>query len=326
MKQGKSSPPKKHHFVPECYLNNFLSNSRLFVLNIKKVKKGLREIPHESHPKRICYLEDYYRTSVDLQNDIFKLSLEDPLHIEQKSLWNLENKYDTLFRQLTTRRSLSLEDAGSFADFILQMKLRNPFWLENTLEKKKNEWIDESISKIAVEIEKNSRYKNIPEKKRNTIIENYKNQCRNNSLFSKTLQLYSILMRFDQNAESNSEVRNILLKSTWSLIKAPDDGPFFVTTDNPGGAIGIDGLYYNTRFNNGFQFYFPLSPEFCLGITDSLFENNNDPKIKTVELLEASRELVILINDIEIQHVNTLIIAKDKWYLEQIVNLNKPHI
>lgn len=33
---------KKHHFVPECYLKNFVVDKDLFTLDIKKLQKDIR--------------------------------------------------------------------------------------------------------------------------------------------------------------------------------------------------------------------------------------------------------------------------------------------
>jgi len=36
----KQQVPKKHHFVPECYLKRFMLGGKLVTLDIRKVQKG----------------------------------------------------------------------------------------------------------------------------------------------------------------------------------------------------------------------------------------------------------------------------------------------
>ena len=156
--------PKRHHFVPKCYLKNFIVDRKLYALNIKDVQKGYTAQPELKSPGQICYFEDYYRITNELGDNQFKLQEFEDLFIETSVLRSLEGHYGCLYKKLTVLNRLSFEEAVSLSDFIIQLKLRNPYWREKTLEKNKNEWIDNIIEIIYQEnFEITNRFPNIPD-------------------------------------------------------------------------------------------------------------------------------------------------------------------
>lgn len=56
-----------------------------------------------------------------------------------------------------------LQDAIDLTDFIIQLKLRNPYWMKETLEKKKNSLIDSAMDSLDLEkFTDNPRFQHIP--------------------------------------------------------------------------------------------------------------------------------------------------------------------
>ncbi|CAN5576220.1 hypothetical protein BH10BAC2_BH10BAC2_10240 [soil metagenome] len=320
--------PKKHHFVPECYLKNFIVNRYLYSLDIRKVEKGYNAHPKKCQAGMICYYEDYYKIQSQLVDTQFKLNEYADLFIETEVLHKLEQEYTRLFRNITTYNKLSFKDAVSLSDFIIQLKLRNPYWLENTIESHKDEWIDTAIDNIYEEtFMKLERFNHIPEEIQKKVYDYIRAHSKSDSNYSKKIQLSGLIRRYSENDDRNNIFREAIIKSKWILLISPLNGPYFVTSDNPGfSTTHVDDRIYNTRFSNDYIFHFPLSPRFCLMITDISIENDTyDKKMnKNILRLNVDSDIIIEINNRSLQCINKLIIASEKSYLEKIAALNKP--
>jgi hypothetical protein len=321
--------PKKHHFVPECYLRNFLVDRQFFILDTVKLKKGMNEYPKPSLPAKICYFEDYYKIQPEFKSNTFPLGNLDELFIESKVLKNLEDKFPALYLLVTEQQSLTLQDAIDLADFIIQLKLRNPFWLNNVIEKKKDEWIDAILSDISSVAKKNPRFAKIADEKKQQLIDMVRERNKTDPNFSKQLLLFSLFQRYNSDEgddERNRKIRETMIDCSWKLLVAPANGPYFITSDNPGFSLDTNKIVYNTRFIDYFEFYFPLSPTYCLFLTstdkDDCFKNQTPTK--KVKKLNVEFDRVIVANDKTIQIVSKLLVSSQSWYLSEIVKRNKP--
>jgi hypothetical protein len=314
--------PKKHHFVPICYLKNFIQDGNLYTLDVEKLKNGIPHFVRRSKPAGICYIEDYYKIPKDVHNPQFKLDGLDDFFVESKLLTILEERYSKqLYPKLATGKTMSQQDAVDLCDFILQLKLRNPFHFRS-MEKKMPDTVKEVLEKIAAR-ELPTRFAHIPQPILEMVIEYVKQDAINNPLFSKQMQL-SRFVEEAKDPQKRQRLRDALISAKWWLYEAPSNGPFFITSDNPGFAIGRDGLNYNTKFTDGFVFHFPISPRQCLVITDAgketVLQDNN---IWTIEKFDIDSGAVIQINNRAIQQVNKLLIAADEDYLQQISLINQ---
>lgn len=320
----KSNPPKSHHFVPRIYLKQFAAAGTVYVLDMVKVKKGFKETPHKRHINDICYQDNLYAIEQNKSHDSLGLDQFESLIVETTVLHRLENRYPQLLELMTTKNEIDYADVLDIADFILQMKLRNPFHLKGTIEKNKTEW----VSTIAPDIVYNDdRFSGVPAHIREEVVRQLRFLGEDPS-YAKGLQLFSLIERAHPDLKKNERIRQAVIDSTWELLEIPDTGSRFtwITSDNPGVAMDRDGLYYNTRFKNGFTFYFPLSPRYCLKITDAQqdFTYSKQAVCKSVHHTVLKPVEVLQINDCLIQRINKLIIAAHPWYLEQIALRNKP--
>lgn len=320
---------KKHHFVPECYLKNFIKNSTLFTLDIRKVQKGFNTKVKPSQPGMICYLEDYYKINEDDPNNSqFQLTGYDELFVETDLLYSYELRYNKLLHAIIFHKELSRSQAIEFSDFIVQIKLRNPFWLENTIEKNKDQWIDSSMDKIIGKyLGSDSIFPNIPSNIKKLVLEHVRKDNKDDSRFGKKMQLFGLIQRYSGGPERNLKLRKAILNGSWTLLKAPEEGPYFITSDNPGfSTTDEDDLTYNSRFENGFYFHFPLSHSYCLVISDHASDQalDSDSSTKFVAEVQINSVGVIEINNRVIQIINKLLIGSDDWYLSQIAVINKP--
>lgn len=325
---GKKQRPKKHHYVPQCYLKNFTFDNRLYVLDVRKVQKGYKELPTLRHTASICYFPNYYTIEENMGDSEFRLNAYDALYIERDVLSKLENKYGKIFEKLSGNIPLVLQDAIDLTDFIIQLKLRNPYWMKETLEKKKNSLIDSAMDSLDFEkFTDNPRFQHIPKELKKAIAETVRDKNKLNPTFSKQMQLFSLIQRNDDIENRNEKFRLAIINCKWMVYESPKNGPYFITSDNPGYSLkGNDGKTYNTNYSDPFMFFFPLSPKLCLVISgaekDNSYTDKSPQKIFRRGIVTADQ--VIAINNSSMQCVTNLLIAVDTWYLSQIAALNKP--
>lgn len=320
--------PKKHHYVPQCYLKNFTFDSKLYVLDVRKVQKGYKELPSLLHTASICYFPNYYTIEENMGDSEFRLNAYDALYIERDVLSKLENKYGKIFEKISRNNALMLQDAIDLTDFIIQLKLRNPYWMKETLEKNKNFLIDSALDSLDFDkFTDNARLQYIPKELINAVIESVKDKNKLNPTFSKQMQLFSLIQRNDDIENYNEKFRLALIDCKWMVFESPQDGPYFITSDNPGYSLkGNDGKTYNTNYSDPFVFFFPLSPKLCLVISGEEKDNSYIDKSRQKILRRGgvTADVVITINNSSMQCVTNLIIAVDTTYLSEIAVLNKP--
>lgn len=319
---------KDHHYVPQCYLKPFTINKQLFALDVRKVQKGYKELPIRRSTAQTCYFKDYYTIGEEMGEPQFRLNAYEALYIEVKVLSRLENLYGDIHGKLISNRAISLNDAINLSDFIIQLKLRNPYWLKETLEKKKDSFIDSAMDIIVTDkLDSNAQFKHMPMQLKAAVAEWIRAENKQNPKFSKQMQLFSLIQRNNHEETRNEKFRLALVDCKWMVYEAPENGPYFVTSDNPGYSLKAnDGLTYNTNFTNPFMFFFPLSPTRCLVISshEKDFSYTQKTKQKVFKSGTISGDLVISINNTTMQCINSLLIAADSWYLSQIAEINKP--
>lgn len=260
------SIPKKHHYVPQCYLKNFQSDadSPLFTLNVENIKKGFKVKPNKMYPSGICYKENYYQIKEPL---ILSGDLNNSDFIEKIVNHYYEDKFQSVFNRVINFQSISREDAIFFADFIVHLKIRNPYQVRLN-EKRKIEKIislakekhlekQEAIQKGVSPLIFDAVYQNL-------IIELMKRES-----LTKDFQLESITQKFNDPEKNLKQFRTAIMASQWTLLESENDQEPFITTDNPGIAVDSFGMIHNTKFVDGFNFFFPLSPKYVLEISDS---------------------------------------------------------
>jgi hypothetical protein len=291
-------------------------SGELYILNV--LDTHTKNLIRKKQPGMVCYLIDLYKIKPSILNHQFKLNDFDELFIETTVLTHLENRYTDFYNALTLSNSLSYEQTIGVCDFIIQMKLRNPFY-RNTLDRNKDLWLDDTMKNIQEQMSQNPIYSEIPENIRQHFLELIINQNKSDPTYTEKLQQSTIVKRYFNEENRNEKFREAIGNCQWSIIVAPKDGPYFITTDNPGFSIS-QGMLYNTRFKDGFAFFFPFSPCYCLIISDNMkdkyYSNKNGEKI--VFKNEVDCEMIKSINHNSCRFVNKLLIAGDDSYLSKI--------
>jgi len=255
---------KKHHYVPECYLKNFTNkDGRFYVLDTVKLQKGWNVFPKLVFPGQVCYSPDYYRIDSTVDSN-FKLKDHPELFVETEVLKKLENSFPKTFHQLVSAGTLTFEQACDLVDFIVQLKLRNPYWREKVIAANKEQWIDEGMDRIINEkFNTDPRFAHIPAHIQEVVYRLVKMDNKANPNFQREMQLFGLVERYNDNLSRNELFRKALIDCNWNIFTAPVGGPHFIITDNPGITFGSDNLFYNIKMTDGFMLCFPLSPQYC---------------------------------------------------------------
>ncbi len=304
---------KNQHFVPKFYLRNFQSSDKgpLYVFNLENIKRGYSPKIKPFFPGAICYKEFYYNIDKDLPISIGK---RPKLYIENNVNGFYENNIPKIVEKIINKSVINLTEATLFSDFIIHLKVRNPYQ-ELLNEKSKFQRIEEiSLSRYDF-LRIKAFEKGIPQDLFDLAYQNTIRNLLNKEDLIQELQKESLVRKYENPEENYKKFRDAILSSSWKLLEPDDDSDFFLTTDNPGVAIDSIGIIHNTKFLNGFNFYLPLSPKNLLRITDfelNRVKNNNF----FIEKDKIGSSLVKEINKLSFSVSNNLIISNSKENLE----------
>jgi|GEM_PF-1707593 len=309
------SKPRDQHFVPKCYLRNFITDKTLFTLDIRKVLLGYKISPKPDYPKRICYIKNYYTLPQEYNEASFNFDDYDKYIIEKEILNKLENRYSKLFPKLISEDSILLNEAIELCDFIVQLKFRNPMFLMMS-ESAKEERIQKIGQDILInDLNKNPRWDCMPMELKIMVLRMVQNAVLQDSNWSKQMQLMGLIKRNPNvgNLRSNLLFRKAILNCKWTILGANEGENSFLTSDNPGFSLGADGLVYSSKFTGGFEFYFPLSPKYCLLISDKDLDHafDNSHIDKKLEFKQLKNSEIERINENAIVNINKIIIASN---------------
>jgi hypothetical protein len=324
---SQSGKAKRHHYVPRCYLKNFLEGGHVFTLDYPSLKSGKKERPKMKHPNAICIDDQYYSILPEHRNSNFRLGQYDELFIESKVLHEMENRYHKIFRDLTREKCLIMTDAIYLCNFLVQMKTRNPYWAKKVIDRHKESWIEKGVDQIIAEKGPfNKHFNRLAPELRQMIIDQVKAEQHANETFTKEMQFFGLIQRGDAASKENEKFRKAIIDCSWILLTTPDGGPKFITSDNPGFAKTIRGEVINSYFGNDSAFYLPISP-FCCLLIDGFVKDRaytDQHQHKEITEFEIGVERIYEINSHTTKRINSLLIASDTAYLDSVCLLNKP--
>jgi hypothetical protein len=244
--------------------------------------------------------------------------------VESTVLHEAENKYQSALQRLLSSHTISMTDAILLSDFLLQLKIRNPYWLKEIIAKQKDQWIETALEEIYREGLNSARFARLPDEIKRAVLIAVKEAHQANQTFAKQMQLYGLIMRSAGHGERNEKFRTATIDCKWELFTVPENGPFFITSDNPGFGIKTDGLIYNSNFSDDFVYYLPLTKRYCLAINgfekDYIYTNKQTDK--SIFPVSVNYDQIIKINNYAMQRNYRLLLASDSWYLSQIAELN----
>lgn len=299
--------PKKHHFVPECYLKQFGNESKLYCSNLEILKKYKKLNNPQKDPGQICYEIDLYTINEPLEYNLNKFN---NLYVECNILHASETKYRKIINKLIDQKELDCENSIFLSDFIIQLKQRNPYYL------KKSEINFKTTSQIAKtnmfdKLSRDFRFKHIPSALLIYEIEKRMHVIKSKNNIIRSAQLKGMIDKSNPDSISINKFRDAILDCQFILLDSSESKYDFITSDNPGYSITNDGYLENTKFKNGFTYYLPITSKYCLKFSDSNFDNfhSNKSKIKYFLSQKVGNKEVEKINIFSSQQVNKIIIS-----------------
>lgn len=316
------------HFVPQSYLKAFIRDQDLYVLNLDNLRKGWKEFPRKKSPAGICYIEDYYTIKENYRDHYFGLGGRDSHFVEDEVLKSLEDRYPMFLQKMVGQSEITLDEAIEVSDFITTVNLRNPYWFENVIKKNIRSWAEKLLPELVEQRkQQDSRFARIPDAIYQWIIDTLLQSQDDDPDYAGQFMLFSLIARHTDEMDRNKRLREKVVDCSWQIFEAPAEGPFFITTDNPGVAIELaNNKKHGIKLDGGFVLFFPLSYRYALVFTDQekdgAFTENHSSKV--LYRIPANVEMVITMNDAIIQVANKLLIASDAYYLSAIADRNKP--
>lgn len=307
------------HYLPKSYLKCF-SNKKgdIYTLNWEVFKWGKVPRPVSSHPSKIAKKVNFYKLDFEVPNQYVKLKELDENLIENQFFKYYENCINKLIERLTIQRMLHSTDAELFIRSLFDIKMRNLYWRENFFEKNKISLVTNTLegsAKKYVEL----GYK-LPDDYEQ-VIEQIKNSFLSDERFAHKQHINSILSRRLKDERIESLVVNRLIYYEWILLYSSSGD--FVTTDNPGFSVDKFERIHNTRFDDDFGFVFPLTPHYCLTISDNFrvdlrYYENHDIKAATIKT--ATEDQIYLYNKAALFYTNKYVISDKEESLIRFIN------
>jgi len=314
----KQNSTKDHHYVPVCYLRQFLDpqKQKVATLNVKNLRLNYSAKVKWYAPRQFCYLKDYYTISDDIKAEFKDFNFYDALHIESKLFSNLENSFHKLMDLIIKKRALQVKEAVQFADLIVQMKLRNPYWEQQAF-RQSSTWLNEVYPGLEKDFLSDTRFQRYSQEIKKMALQQELLRTRNSPLLNKRLQLFSLIQRNTPGSQANIKIRQAILQSNWILLTANETARF-ITTDNPGFAVD-EKAFHNIKLRGNFRLYFPLSPKHCLMLGEDLdkvyFKKR---KAKLLTYRKCSDEMVLKINNAQLHNAFSYAIADNESFLNKI--------
>lgn len=281
------SDPKKHHFVPQIYLNRFTYN------NVGDLYSYKFRLPYSKvtskNKSQVCYEKNLYRFNND--EIIKKINLSDDNFIE-KNYFDYENsKLTELFDKIDQNKRITKREYLNLLSILLDIKFRNPIYRDHFL---------------SLNIEDAEKYGSELNKAKNTALA----FCLKNNFDTKLVDKAVKLVK--QKYQSKNYRKNTYLElflrqqkpkedliktiKNWdlSVYKTPYNQPF-ITSDNPGFTRDINNKIHNTNFSKINYFCFPISPKSMI-----ILKRNNlkdDLNIfKEYKIIKTNQKLLINLN------------------------------
>jgi hypothetical protein len=241
--------------------------------------------------------------------------------IETDVLRIWEHKYPELYERFIGKRKVSQSDVVAMAEFIIQMKIRNPAW-ESFNKKNSDRMYDEAEAKLLKELASDPLYAHFPPETVQALMAELKQQFLADDDRAKQLQLSSLVHRARPDRGQNEAIKKGLADANWKLIDLSHQDACFVTTDNPGVAIDANNIIHNSKFTSGAFFFFPLSSKHCLVISDIECDNVYSTNLPDKEIgqLDYTDEEVAGLNELLCQVCDTTAVSATEIALINVVN------
>src|SRR5690606_1268926 len=119
------SDPKKHHYVPQVYLQRFAMNQSGDLITIKvKANPGKKAKPKKKNKSQVCYSRHEYRYQTAYYLNM--AGTIDPNIIEKKAFAYENTRLTSLFDKIDRNKKLNRSQTEELIKILIHLKKRNP--------------------------------------------------------------------------------------------------------------------------------------------------------------------------------------------------------
>jgi len=266
-----SSEPRRHHYIPQCYLKFFGNTQKQFWRRSNETRKS-----SICSPIQVGFETDYFK--IRNEETMWRNNLKDYYHVEKYSFARQENNYTSTLLKVNrfSSKPLIIDKANYrlFLETLVTIKRRNPKTRETLI----NTFIESHKLKDTKAqfkqylLEEAAKNNVILEEGIDSRIEEYIKNKGTNFDYQSDAYLSAFFNKDDYNVidgitEQLYNLRQFILHSPLTTQ--------FITSDNPGFIKNKDGIISVGGFGGDFEFYFPLNPQTCLYLSSSIPENFN---------------------------------------------------
>lgn len=316
----KNNPTKDHHFVPQCYLNEFTQDKVVYCLDTELFRSGRSDKVRQTTPRQACKEINLYLMEDRDQFFLEDKTISDPLYLETIAFKKFEDHYPRIKAAMVNEGITASADAEIFLNFIIDLKIRNPHFLKLVPPALKSYLpgvLDEEINKLTLDSEI------VPEENHKYVHQTIKKMVLDNTLhnpdFARQMGISFLINRSNEQTHLEQTVFSDLLQLKWFIYRIESEGEF-ITNDNPGFSIDGKFEFHNTMFKDDFQFHLPIDPKHCFvvngNVPDALI--TQIPGVKFIEFRIASNAFINQVNVGHLFNQTQFLYAKSKIILEDL--------
>ncbi len=252
--------PRKHHYIPECYLKQFANSQK----QLWKRKKNEQKVS-PCTTAQICYEFDAFKLKTKETLDFNDVGDEN--YIEKYSFRKQENNYGKNISKIITynnsTRIIEKNTYKLFLETLVTIKRKNPLTrniIINAIKKNidNGSYKDELLKGMPSDSQLNFDWVSYLDQ------HIQKNRNDDNKLYDMYL---STFINYDEQSIITSLATQLFQYK--QIVLHPEKGNQFITSDNPGVIINNDVSRSIGGLGEDFKFIFPLSPFACLLIDSS---------------------------------------------------------
>lgn len=313
----KVGEKRKHHYVPQVYLQRFCLNIEGDIFTYKSkpfVEYNKVKIFNKS---AICYEKNLYRFSNKL-NIIWQDS--ENLNIIEDGCFGYEShRLTEIFDKIESRNTLFESELADLIKIIVSIKSRNPAILEVSKSYDFEIGFDKQLEQIMPVIERSQ----IPSEKKIELIESlkkFKQKVVESSNIQEDLFRVGVLWNDSKPGNITQQVIDYLKESKLYILRTDVSCPF-ITSDNPGFTLDAAENVYNTNFIFARYFFFPVSPLTMICIDFN--EKYSDQLIqRSFPVIRIGPEVVLQLNVGTMRNCNEKVLSNSEDQLNILRNLN----
>ena len=303
--------PRKHHFIPQCYLTPFTDSKRKFW---KKDKEGSKI--YNVTPAQVCYEID--SNKIRTKNPILFDCNNDDYFIEKEAFKDQENNYGKTVQQVIRYSSnpILIEKTKYilFLETLITIKRRNPVSRTAIIDAFAESVMDPNyVFHFKKFLAEETGVKNLPDEVDDYIKSYLETEAKNPD---RHYDMYLSAYTNRKEYTTITNLKNELYSLKQFILHAPI-GSEFITSDNPGFTIVNNNAINLGGFGDNFSFCFPISPRTCLFVKSNKIEQKDNLE-KLIHPRLVGKNEVHHINEVTRKISNEHIFSLNKEILEKI--------